>query len=143
MSNTFSTQPGSKIKKTFFSKSMIVNHTQSTTNGFFSTNTRYFIVYSMMLFMFKRIITQFKILNSIIKSILIYVVDDFSRFKIATKMFLHYQSMLINITISFLKRMVMGSDNPIAFHNSYATLPPKTFFSRHNFFLKSVTTFWG
>lgn len=64
-----------------------------------------------------------KVLNSIIGSIAVYVVNMFSSKKISAKMFLHYQSMFENIAGQFSIR-VIGFPNQ---HISKIIFPSSTF----------------
>ena len=71
-------------------------------------------------------ISYFKVLNSIVLAVLVYVVDVFTTVENATKMLCHHKSMLQNISARHGHRMVRHSYVDVALHN-YA--PPARSFA--------------
>jgi len=97
--------------------------------------------------MFTAITTQIKIFWSIIKSVPIFVVDNFFRFQISSKHFFHYKAVFSNISLFSGKRMVFFHNIIIRFllsafsaiSQNFSPLPTGMFFWR-NLFQKFVFT---
>lgn len=95
----------------------------------------------MYLGMFTFTLDKFEVFYSIIKSITVNVVDNFCRFKVSTKVFFHYKSMLSNIPTYIGEGVFMCPNESISASNMSTTFPPKAIFGRHNLTLVSVLTF--
>ena len=63
---------------------------------------------------FLLVFIKFKVFNSVIKSIFIYVVDFFRRFKISPKIFFHNKTMFHNITSTSSKWMFWNINNLVS-----------------------------
>lgn len=88
------------------------------------------------------VVSNYKVLNPVIIFNTVQMVYDFSRFKITTNMFFHYQSMFKNITITFSKRMfrLMNKSVASAVDNN-STIPSVTVFATRHTFKIATSTF--
>ena len=98
---------------------------------FFLSWFSYMVIVQMMF----RLGSKFKILNPIIKFIVIDVVDYLCRFKITSKVFLHYKTVLKDIPITLGVGMIRSSYQIIS-RGGYilTTLPSIMLFSRRHIF---------
>lgn len=87
--------------------------------GWFSTKIclSSFLIHFRMVYlrMLSIAFTKLKIFKSIVRGIIVDMVDCFFRSKIATKMFLHNKPMFGNVALFARKRMRMIKDIPVAF----------------------------
>lgn len=82
---------------------------------------------SMLFIIYK----QFQIFNTIVRTITIDMVNNFSRFKITFNTFFHYQTMFSNITILISKWMFRHKNSNISIMSfSNSTFPKRMFFSQ-------------
>ena len=74
---------------------------------------------------------QHKVIDMIIKSITIYMMNNFFFKKIPTNMFFHYKSMFKNITLFSSERMFRRKNINIFFTNEFSTFPFRIFISSY------------
>jgi hypothetical protein len=78
--------------------------------------------------MFAAVWKQCQVLETVIVSNFIVMVDDFFRIKKSSQVFFHDQSMFWHIIINVLKRMIAGEDVNITINMANPSFPCRTFF---------------
>lgn len=85
-----------------------------------------------MFTMLRLILKQFKIFYTVICAITVYMMDNFLGAKITSEIFLHYQTVLKNISFCVSEGMIRSKNTNIPLGSFFfATFPCKMFFARH------------
>jgi hypothetical protein len=74
-----------------------------------------------------------KIGDAIIRLIAVFMVDDFFRFEISSKIFLHNKAVFKNVSLAIRKWMIFFENLYVSISDSSASLPKMIFGSRRSF----------
>ena len=124
--------------KPFFSSLYIMIPAKPFRPRVFPTKT--ISLYFMMMRGVPRFSYYFKILNTVIQRIPIFVMDNFTRCQKSFNVFFNNQSMLTHIASSVGIRMFRLMNKFITTTKRYSSFPPKTFFLTHYNFLPFMST---
>lgn len=97
------------------------------------------VLFGFMKTSMRFLIGQFKVFQSVIKAISVYVMYNFSRFKKPAKMFFHNKSMFSNITNVISKGVILLTNKPISRAIGNTIFPIRGFVAIRNMFKKTLT----
>lgn len=96
---------------------------------------------SMKITMFSVTLQQLEVLDSVVYSILINVMNYFRWFKIPAEIVFHYKTVLTNISTTIFKWMVMCSNQFVAtFIEIKSSFPKNTLLPSHSISLPNMST---